>query len=327
MGKSNNTFNDEKSFKEFSEEWLEYIRSFHKPSTHIKYRNIIYRYFLPVLGDSDSRAITNVSVEDIVSHVWDGEAGSPSQSTVRSVRSVYQSIAKYCDIDINPQMLRWQTLNNITTNKKHISTFSSKQQRQLVNYLLTDSDKFKVGIILCLYSGLRIGEICALQTDDILLKEKKINVTRTVQRLSTSYESLDNRTNLVESPPKTPSSCREIPMCNFLCSILPPYITDSKYFLGEDKPIDPRRYQYKFKKYQEKLGFNVLNFHTLRHTFATNCISGGMDPKTLSVILGHSDVKTTLNRYVHPSDDFKLRQLNKCVKHFPVSEAVQMNTN
>ena len=115
MGRSNNTFNDEKSFKEFSEEWLEYIRSFHKPSTHIKYRNIIYRYFLPVLGDSDLRSITNVSIEDIVSHVWDGEDGSPSHSTVRSVRSVYQSIAKYCDIDINPQMLRWQTLSNITT--------------------------------------------------------------------------------------------------------------------------------------------------------------------------------------------------------------------
>lgn len=108
---------------------------------------------------------------------------------------------------------------------------------------------------------------------------------------------------------KTFSSQREIPICDYLAEILQAYMPDSKYLLG-NKPYEPRTYQYKLKKYFEYLSIDEKHFHTLRHTFATNCIASGMDSKCLSEILGHADVKTTLNRYVHPSFDNKIQQIN-----------------
>ena len=147
------------------------------------------------------------------------------------------------------------------------------------------------------------AEICALKWEDIDFREKTLHVSRTVQRLRT--EQGNKKTILHEGPPKTLCSVREIPIPEFLCPVLLSCRDDSIYVLNKVSPMDPRTYQYKFHSYLDKALIKKSHFHALRHTFATNCISNGADVKSVSEMLGHSNVNITLNKYVHPSMDTK----------------------
>ena len=171
-----------------------------------------------------------------------------------------------------------------------------------------------VGIIVCLYTGVRIGEICALTWNDIDLKNEIIYINKTIQRIyvdkKNTYISID--------APKSKKSNRKIPISKKLLEILKEIkrehsYTGKEYFLTgkEDKFIEPRNYQYAFHKVLKECGIERCKFHNLRHTFATNCIEHGMDIKSLSVTLGHSNVDITLNKYVHSSLDNIKKQLDK----------------
>lgn len=162
-------------------------------------------------------------------------------------------------------------------------------------------------VLLCLYAGLRIGELCALRWSDIDFDGKTLTVKRTVQRIVVPGHM--TKTILLETDPKSESSRRTIPLASELLEILSRFKGEQRYVFGEEKPLDPRTMQNRFKKILKEAGIDGRTFHTLRHTFATNCVENGMDVKTLSEILGHSDVKTTLNRYVHPTMDSKRKQI------------------
>jgi integrase len=123
-------------------------------------------------------------------------------------------------------------------------------------------------------------------------------------------EGKNYKTQLVESAPKSFYSKREIPLSDQLYALLIKFKSSKTYLVNGDHPMDPRSYQYKFKQYLKKAGLADWNFHVLRHTFATNCIDNGADVKCVSELLGHADVKITLNRYVHPSMDTKRKQMN-----------------
>lgn len=120
------------------------------------------------------------------------------------------------------------------------------------------------------------------------------------------------KTEIMILPPKTSSSDRLIPVPEALLPIIEKYRKDSGYVLSlpNGKWTEPRLMQNKFAKYAKACGLEGVHYHTLRHTFATRCIEAGMDVKTLSEILGHSDVKTTLNRYVHSSFELKKRSID-----------------
>ena len=135
-----------------------------------------------------------------------------------------------------------------------------------------------------------------------------LNLLQTVQRIKTSKSGV--KTELIISTPKTENSNRVIPISDILLAVLKEYMTDSSYVVNGEKVMEPRTYQYYFKRLLNSLSIENKNFHALRHTFATNCINCGMDPKCLSELLGHSDVKTTLNKYVHPSMEQKRNQIN-----------------
>ncbi len=172
---------------------------------------------------------------------------------------------------------------------------SIDEQRILEKYLYSDINNYKMGILLALYTGMRVGELCALQWDDI--KESTIIINKTVQRLKQN-----GKTVLEITEPKTRTSNRKIPVPDFLTPTLNQYRSSGAVLKNrKGKPVEPRLMQLTFEKYVNDCGLPKTNFHALRHTFATRCVEAGFDIKSLSEILGHTDVKTTLNKYVHSS--------------------------
>ena len=124
------------------------------------------------------------------------------------------------------------------------------------------------------------------------------------------------KTSLLETTPKSEYSRREIPLSSMISGLIAGIHHDGEYVFGKDKPMEPRTLQNHFKRLLKKAGLKHKNFHILRHTFATNCIEGGADIKSLSQILGHSDVQISLNRYVHPSMDSKRRCLESLSRFY-----------
>lgn len=165
---------------------------------------------------------------------------------------------------------------------------------------------------MCLTTGMRIGEICGLKWGDIDLEKGVIKVRRTIQRIYIVNQSI-RYTKIISDTPKTKNSIRDIPISSELSKTiksLKKLVNDNYYVVTNDeKPTEPRTYRNYYKRFMKKLGINELKFHGLRHSFATRCIESKCDYKTVSVILGHSNISTTLNLYVHPN----LEQKKKCI--------------
>ena len=191
--------------------------------------------------------------------------------------------------------------------KKDMKLLSKSEQEKLCRFVLNKPDNTKLGILLSYYAGLRIGEVCGLKWCDIDLNKGIIKVERTVQRI---YEN--GSTRLIMDTPKSRRSVREIPLPVFLVETLKRFkADDSAYVLsGTEKLTEPRTLQYRFKALLKKADLPSINYHSLRHMFATNCIALGFDVKTLSELLGHATVETTLNRYVHSSMERKTACMN-----------------
>lgn len=194
------------------------------------------------------------------------------------------------------------------TEKKEMNLFSDIQQKKLCDYLLTNTDNTSIGVLLSLYTRLRIGEICGLKWNDIDLEKSILTVRKTVQRIRTSI----HETKLIVDTPKSRTSQRSIPIPEFLMDILCKLRKCDDFYIlsGSKKIIEPRTMQRRFKTMLKKAGLPSINYHSLRHMFATNCIQLGFDVKTLSEILGHASVETTLNRYVHSSMECKTQCMN-----------------
>ena len=170
-----------------------------------------------------------------------------------------------------------------------------------------------MGILICLNTGLRIGEVCALRWENIDFESKKIHIEKTIERI---YSKEENKTIVIIDTPKSITSVRTIPINSKLYNILKQIRGKSKktdFVLtgSSEHYVEPRNYQYHFKEILKRNKVKKYKFHTLRHTFATNCIEAGMDIKSLSEILGHADVSITLNIYVHSSDKIKRKYLEK----------------
>ncbi|MGN0962873.1 MAG: site-specific integrase, partial [Clostridia bacterium] len=173
-------------------------------------------------------------------------------------------------------------------------------------------NKEALGIYLCLYTGLRVGELCGLRWEDIDLENAILYVRRTVQRI-VSNDS-DKKTKIAIGPPKSFSSLREIPIPYHVLSLLrqSDQGAGNTYFLSNTTHcFEPRRMQRAFYRFLEKAGLSRRGFHCTRHTFATRWIEIGADIKTLSEILGHNSIQITLDKYVHISEKTKRENMNK----------------
>ena len=170
-----------------------------------------------------------------------------------------------------------------------------------------------IGILVCLFTGLRVGEICALRWEDISISDKTIHVHHTLQRIQ-NRSGEGAKTRIVITTPKSRCSIRLIPIPDALIRLLVLYReTSSGYFLtnNKNKYVEPRIMQNHFKKVLKENAIAPANYHALRHTFATRCIEVGFDIKSLSEILGHASVNITMNRYVHPSMELKKENMQK----------------
>ena len=234
-----------------------------------------------------------------------------SNKFLKDILLVLKSILKYAEQRYDLKM-KIDLINLPRVRMQDLRIFSERDKRKIKDFCMNSENTKYIGIAICLYTGMRIGEICALKWEDIDLSKKLIYVRHTLQRVYVK----PSETKIIIDSPKSEKSMRTIPMSNIVYTKLKElkekYSKDD-FFLTGDKYnfMEPRGYQYTFRSCLQKCKVPYRNFHCLRHTFATDCISVGMDVKSLSEILGHSDVGITLNRYVHSSDKMKKRYLEK----------------
>lgn len=197
-------------------------------------------------------------------------------------------------------------INYVKEHQREMRVFSVQEQQIITEYLLKQIDIHKFGVLLTLYTGMRIGELCGLRWDDIT--DEYIVINKTMMRIKNEQ----GKTEVKIGSPKSESSNRIIPTPKCLLPMINQFRSDG-YVLSSDnlKYTEPRLMQIKFGQMVVACNVKKTNFHTLRHTFATRCIEAGVDVKTLSELLGHSDVKTTLNRYVHSSFELKQKSIEQ----------------
>ena len=191
---------------------------------------------------------------------------------------------------------------------------SREEQARLVAYLHEDLDSCRFGILLALCTGIRIGELCALQWESVSTNDKAIRIAKALQRLHDTSVSQGARTRIVIGPPKSDTSVRTIPMTEYatgLCRRMKPQSSAAYVLTGTEAFMEPRTLQYRLEKYTQACGLEGVHFHTLRHTFATRAVEVGFEVKSLSEILGHTSVTITLDRYVHASLELKRDNMQK----------------
>ena len=296
------------TFSECMSMWLDNLSQKCKYSTYIKYRYICECHLKHFACEIQISEITNEICEKYLIEEQSSDGKKLSLSTMKTICHVLNQILKYGESSVKISLPE-RIIQTYKYDTKEIAIFSIEEQRKLLDFLYDQTDRYKLGILICLFSGLRLGEICALKIDDIDLFNRCIRVSRTVQRIKSDGIQ---RTTLYCAPPKSAGSIRTIPLCDVLVELLIEMDIQGEYLLNGKTLMEPRTYQYMFSRYLKAAYISHKNFHSLRHTFATNCIGSGMDVKCLSEILGHSDVKTTMNRYVHPSMENKRHQMNKC---------------
>jgi integrase len=198
--------------------------------------------------------------------------------------------------------------------KQNVEVLSRVHQKKMMNYIQGHFTFRNLGVYICLSSGIRIGEICALKWEDIDTDNGVIHVRRTIQRIYTIENGI-RKTELLIDTPKTKNSLREIPLSKELLRMLKPIkkVVNSSFFVltNDIKPTEPRTYRTYYDKLMKELEIPRIKFHGLRHSFATRCIESKCDYKTVSVLLGHSNISTTLNLYVHPNMEQKKKAIEQ----------------
>lgn len=287
--------------------WKADKKQYVKKSTYAAYCLLIQSHLLPELGEKD-----DVQEKDVQNLVNQKLASGLSQKTVRDILVVLKMIlrygAKYGLMSAHQIDIIFPTERE----KQDIEILSTTNQRQLMTYIKEHFTFHNLGIFICLSAGLRIGEVCALQWDDIDVASGVIRVSKTIQRIY-MVDGKVKYTEVIVDKPKTKNSIRDVPMTRDLLAMVRPLkkiVRGDFYVLtNAASPTEPRTYRCYFNKLQQQLCLPKMRFHGLRHSFATRCIESKCDYKTISVILGHSNISTTLNLYVHPN----LEQKRKCI--------------
>lgn len=286
-------------------EWLDYKHAIVKNSTYMKYKNSINKHIIPNLGSFDIKILDNNIVQKFINQKLSAEKCSLSPKSVRELVNIIKNTLAYAENYGFQSKCKCELLI-VRNSFKPIRVLNKNEEKALLNTLESDTDIFKLGILISLLTGVRIGELCALRWEDVDFKECVITVNRTMQRVQ--IEGKNNKTEIIITTPKTNTSFRQIPIPKMLVDYIIGFKSSNDQYILTNKNgnyIEPRVMQYKFKKYLQVAGISDANFHALRHTFATRCIEAGVDVKVLSEVLGHSNVNITLDRYVHNSIDYK----------------------
>ena len=278
-------------------------RSRLKLSTVKIYERYSVSYISPFFGETALKRLNR----DILQAFVNSMSGL-APSTVRSVFSFIKAALKSANKlgYISPV---WTDIELPKPKKSEVEAFTKEEQKLIEAALDVEGSPNDIGILLCLYTGLRIGEVCGLRWEDIDFISKRLMINRTVQRMT-----IDGRSTLYELSPKSESSRRSIPLPTFLLRMLKDIksVSSSPYVLNTcAHMMDPRTYQYRYKTILKNAGVKYLNFHALRHTFSVRALESGFDIKTLSEILGHSDAGITLKTYAHSLDEHKRSSMER----------------
>mgnify|MGYP004656918617 FL=1 len=305
-------------FKDAVSLWQKTNASRYKGATALKYENLINNHILPVLGGYKLSEFNKVLLAGFMYTKLNcgriDRSGGLSASYVRSIMLVVLEIIDFA-VEENMCSVPKSKIHKPSVEKNELEILDSITQTHLEKQLIMSPDETGVGILLSLNTGLRIGEVCALKWTDINFENAILHIRSTVARVKD--ESGNGMTKLIIDKPKTKSSVRDIPIPKRLMDILVLLYEKrrSEYVISDRAGfVSPRTYEYRFHKVFEKHHIKSVNYHALRHTFATRCIEHGVDVKTLSEILGHSNVSITLNTYVHSSMERKREQLEKLAR-------------
>lgn len=294
------------TFGELAYLWLESVKNKVKESTFSNYYMKLQKHIIPLFGEMKYEKLTVKILNDFIDKKIN--SGLSSRYVSDMCRQI-KSITKFARIRLGYSD-KAELLSLPKFDKKKYEFFNKYQQDMLISYLTGNISPSNIGIIIALTTGIRIGELCALKWADIDLEQRIITVSKTLQRIKNT--SGKGATKIIITPPKSKTSERQIPIPEIIFPLLNSVKMDGDCYIltGKKLFIEPRTLQYRFKSILKKSGLPSINFHSLRHMFATNCITVGIDVKTLSEILGHSSVEITLNKYVHSSIERKRECMN-----------------
>lgn len=305
------------TLKKWLHEWFEvYSKPNIKQSTAVSYDCYIRKHIVPVLGDIPLSEVKLGTLQKF----FNDEAQKYSPKTVSNLRMMFHAALKiaYQNDLICKNYIEFVKIPTVRTPEMRVFTIA--EQKKLTDELKRTDEPFAIGIFLCLTTGIRIGELCGLQWKHIDIENNNLMIRQTVQRLpKLNYDGTGNKTEIVIGSPKSLASERDIPLEEKIVEKLLDYkkaieklhgkhISSPDEFLitsGRGKSSEPRTIQDSFKRIISNAGISNANFHALRHTFATRALEAGVDFKTLSIILGHSDINVTMNRYAHVLDEPK----------------------
>ena len=303
------------SFYDVTALWKADKRRWVKPSTYAVYVQITNKHILPFFDSITPEELSEESIQCFADGLL---AQGLSIHSIRDVLMILKMILRFGEkLSAWPHILYEIHFPTTSMRNTSIPVLTATDQRKLLNHLKENFSFRNFGILICLYSGLRIGEVCALQWKDLDINTGEIHVTKTVHRIWLS-DGDEKVYTLSVGEPKTASSHRDVPICKELMKIIRPLrkvMADDYYVVSNAaSPLEPRYYRDYFGKLLSRLGIPPTRFHALRHSFATRCIESKCDYKTVSAILGHSSLATTMDLYVHPGFEEKKRCINRMAK-------------
>lgn len=303
---------EEKNISQIAGLWKEEKKQFVKKSTYAAYSLIVDTHIVPAFG-----SLTNVAEKEVQEFVLRKLNNGLSQKTIKDMLIVLRMILKFGAKKGYCTYMPFDVIYPTDRERQELDVLSISNQKKIMRFV-EDNFTFKnLGIFICLSTGMRIGEICALSWEDVDVNNGLIHIRKTIQRIYIRENGI-KRTELLIDTPKTANSIRDIPMTKDLLAVLKPLrkVVNENYFVltNDIIPTEPRTYRNYYKKLLAKLDIPPIKFHGLRHSFATRCIESHCDYKTVSVILGHSNISTTLNLYVHPNYEQKKKCIDKMLK-------------
>ncbi|WP_060873549.1 tyrosine-type recombinase/integrase [Myroides odoratus] len=304
--------NTQKQLSEVIELWKIDKQQYVKKSSFSAYTLLIENHLLPIFGEQ-----YEIEEADVQNFVLQKLEGGLSHKTIKDILIVLKMVLKFGAknkwLSYTPFDIQFPTERE----KQNLEVLSRAEQKKIMNYIQEHFTFKNLGVYICLSAGIRIGEVCALTWEDIDTDNGVISINRTIQRIYL-IENGVRRTELILDTPKTKNSIRDIPISKDLLRILKPFkkIVNPTFFVltNDAKPTEPRTYRSYYKKLMNELDMPELKFHGLRHSFATRCIESNCDYKTVSVLLGHSNISTTLNLYVHPNMEQKKKAIEQMFK-------------
>lgn len=295
-----------------------------KQRTYMRYNDIIRTQISPLLGDVPIEALTISALQNFQQQkLTNGNSinGKPlANNTVKNIMSILRSALLYGKNEKCLKIINPNDIPKLRFKENPVVAFRKDEQRRIEKAVNESNKPNHFGIVLCLYTGLRLGELLALTWHDVDFTASTISVDKT----SAFYKDMDGEYKIHISSPKTESAVRLIPVPKPIMSLLKKMHKASKneYVICTNKGgrVTNRSYQTTYKRVLQKAGVKYKNFHLLRHTFATRALECGMDVKSLSEIMGHRSPVITMNRYAHSFMETKQKMVNHLAKSLGFGE-------